>query len=249
MGPLLFKEENGLLKKKSSSSAAVTPAVKKVIWDMYIGMGVQEAFCPLCGMNRIHQKTNSGFEAAHVIARKWFLPHAPRKGGAGKEQYDYTSSSAAAAGAASIYYLFPSCAACNNECADHCLLDYLYCRNRLAPLRRFIMAVFNTFTTEHQHELRTEERMAWLILDRLYGADRWKAGGGIQNAKAIYEIARVEQYHQLVQQTASLTKQLQEAAYAMTILVEADIKPRAVGASLFYPHLVVRDLQSPCPQH
>jgi hypothetical protein len=127
-----------------------------------------------------------------------------------------------------VYYLFPTCSSCNNLCRDYSIFDHLYCQNQLKSLRRMIMAVFNAFVTEHEHELHADDRMAWLVLDRLYGGGpngRWKAGGGIQNAKQIYEIARVEQYHQLVQQTTALSVKLQEVAVAMERLMTSEIKP------------------------
>jgi hypothetical protein len=201
-------------RRNGADGLTVTPALKKAIWDMYIGIGVQEAFCPLCGTNRLNQRTNSGFEAAHIIANKWF--------------YAAGAAAATVTTASAVYYLFPSCSSCNNLCRDYSIFDYLYCQNQLKPLRRMIMAVFNAFVTEHEHELHAEDRMAWLVLDRLYGGGpngRWKAGGGIQNAKQIYEIARVEQYHCLVQQTAALTRQLQETATTMERLMTSEIKP------------------------
>jgi hypothetical protein len=213
--PLRLKKR----RRNGTEGLVVTPALKKAIWDLYIGIGIQEAFCPLCGTNRLNQRTNSGFEAAHIIANKWFYTGAAD--GNNTNRFEVTTASA-------VYYLFPTCSSCNNLCRDFSIFDYMYCQNQLKSLRKLIMAVFTAFVTEHEHELRAEDRMAWLVLDRLYGggpSGRWKAGGGIQNSKQIYEIARVEQYHQLVQQTASLSAKLQEAATAMERLMTSEIKP------------------------
>ncbi len=116
-------------------SQNITPTLKKAVWDLYIGPGIQYTSCPLCGLRQISQNANSGFQCAHVVARKYF----------DKESL-------------SSFYLFPSCSACNNECSDTCLLDYLWQRERLPQLRKLIMAVFNAFVSLHQHEIPVEEQ-------------------------------------------------------------------------------------------
>ncbi len=180
-----------------------TPALRKSIWELYIGFGVQEATCPLCGLYKINQSINSAFEAAHVVARKFM------------DDEDTLS----------VYYLFPSCAVCNNECRDQCIFDFLYNRQRHIPLKRMIMAIFNAYVAQHDHELAMESRMAWMILARLYGKQRYPAGGGIVNEKAIYEIARAAQYAQLVEKGAKLVRELENNALHMRQLLECDIKP------------------------
>lgn len=185
--------------KKNYSTAS--PALKKASWDIYVGIGKQETLCGLCGLNRIQNNVNSGFEGAHIIA-KGFLTE------------DLT-----------IYYLYPSCSVCNNECKNLCVLDFLYARQRIAELRKMIMIIYKRYVLEHEHELNVQDRMAWLILDHLYGPKRFPAGGGIQNTKQIYEIARTEQYQFLMEQSAELERQLGEIQMQRIWLVEAEIKP------------------------
>lgn len=185
--------------KKSSNNA--TPALKKIIWDMYVGIGKQEALCGLCGINRIKNNTNSGFEAAHVVARGFLTE-------------DLT-----------VYYLYPSCSVCNNECKELCVFDFLYARQRIVELRKAIMIIYKRYTMEHEHELEPQDRLAHLILDHLYGPKRFPAGGGIQNTKQIYEIARSEQYEYLREQTMQLERQLGEIQMQRIWLWDVAIKP------------------------
>lgn len=188
--------------KGSSSSSAVTKTLKRQSWELFIGIFVQETFCLLCGVNVISRKANSGFEACHIVARRWFY---------GQEL--------------TAYHLFPGCSACNNDASDICLLDYLYGRRRLTQLKRMILAIFNAYCAQYEHELHKDSKLAWLVLDRLYGPSKFPAGGGICNTKQIYEIARVEQYEQLVKRAAAIHKQQEEVCREMSLVLEAEIKP------------------------
>jgi len=182
-------------------SARITPALKQQIWTFYIGSSIQETPCPLCGLYKIYNNVNSGFEAAHVVARK-FNPSE-----------------------LNAYYLYPSCSACNNECSDMCLLDYLWARGRFASLRKMITSIYAHFLEEHDRELRNEDRFAWKILDHLYGPLRFKSGGGIQNTRQIYELARVEQHLVLVEKAKVLAQKQEDVAKEMRLLMEGEIKP------------------------
>jgi len=181
-------------------------SLKRAVWDMYVGPGVKETLCLLCGIHQINSNLNSGFEAAHVIARKWFA----------NEKL-------------SVFYLMPSCKSCNNECGDLCILDYLFVCSRIAALRRVIMTIYNAFLTLHIHELAPAERMAWRVMEHLYGPSRFPINGSIVNTKAIYEIARVEQHAALVQEAAQLAAQQQALSIQMRALMEADIRPMKFG--------------------
>lgn len=181
--------------------SSASPTLRKAIWEMYIGVGIKEAICPLCGLNRIQGNVNSGFECAHVVARNWMTEEL------------------------SVYYMFPSCTVCNNECREMCVLDFLYVRQRIVPLRRIVMAIYQRYVVEYEHELAVENRMIHLILDHLYGPRRFPAGGGIQNRKQIYEIARTEQYQWLLERGAQLEKQLGEIQTQRRGLLEENIKP------------------------
>lgn len=185
--------------KKASSN--ITPALKKAVWDFYMGIGVQKALCSMCGINTLLANTNSGFECAHVVARNFFYEDL------------------------NVYYLFPSCSVCNNQCREMCVWDFLYVRGRLGPLRKAIMAIYTAYLVEHEHELAPQDRMAHLILDHLYGQKRFPLKGGIENTRQIYEIARIAQYEYLREQSAALERQLEEIQIQRRQLMEADIKP------------------------
>lgn len=186
-------------------SKNVTPTLKRAIWDLHIGAGVREALCPLCGVHKIYATQNSGFEAAHVVARKFFV------------------------GELNVFSLVPSCAPCNNECDNTCVLDFLWVRARLGPLRQIIMVIYRAFVTHHAHELAQQDRMAWRVLEHLYGPARYGAGGGIINTKAIYEVARVEECAALTEEMARLAAQQQRLTFQLKSLMEAEIKPMKFG--------------------
>lgn len=180
---------------------SVSSSLKHAVWDTYIGIGVQKALCQLCLLRTIHSNVNSGFECAHIVARV-HLNESP-----------------------TIYYLYPSCEVCNNQCRNDCIFDFLWARNRLAPLRKALLAVFKHYVTEHEHELAVQDRMIHLVLDTLYGSQHFPLGGGIVNKKQIYEIARVEQYEDLLNESNELEKRLLLLHQQRKNLMEAEIKP------------------------
>ena len=56
----------------------ISATLRQQIWDIYIGIGLKSAQCPLCGLKTIYNtQKNSGFEAAHIIADKWFTNDMP----------------------------------------------------------------------------------------------------------------------------------------------------------------------------
>lgn len=179
----------------------VSVALKRAIWDMYIGMGVQKTFCPICGINQISNNVNSGFEAAHVVARRYF------------------------SGEMNVYYAYPSCSSCNNQCEDLCLLDFFYVRNNLHALRQFIMKVYQCYLIEHSHHLALEDRYSWRIIHHLYGPERFLTGGGIINTKAIYEIARVEELHLLTAEVCEVSKRLKDISDRLCVVSQTKILP------------------------
>ena len=178
----------------------ITPVLKRQCWERNIGIGILEAYCPLCGHNKIYNNVNSGFEVAHVVASKYL-------------NEDLT-----------LLYAFPSCSACNNECADLCIFDFLYCRGRLKQLKKLIMSMYELFLLSHGDELAAQDCMAWKVIDHLYGAKRFPAGGGIQNRKQILELARIEQYNLMSKEAAALAKKLARIGQEMTDLMESKIE-------------------------
>jgi hypothetical protein len=196
---------DSFVKPQSKGCKNITPALKRAIWDMHVGPGVKQIKCLLCGINEIYQTQNSGFDGAHIVARKYFADDL------------------------SVFYVIPSCKVCNNECDNMCVLDFLWVRNRIAALRRIIMTLYDAFVAQHEHELQHKDRMAWRVLEHLYGPTRFPLGGGIQNTKAIYEIARAEQMTSILAQSAALAQKQQALAIQLRELTESEIKPMRFG--------------------
>ena len=80
----------------------------------------------------------------------------------------------------------------------------------------------------HEHELNHLDSMAWKVLDHLYGPQRFPAGGGIQNRKQIYEIARFKQYEELVKEASELALKQEINAKRIKDLMDSDIKPMKI---------------------
>lgn len=181
----MLKQEGSSLLKKFKSN--IPSDLRHAIWDVYIGRGYKTRPCPLCGVNQLMRNTNSGFEAAHMVADKFM---------SGTQEL-------------SIYYLFPSCSSCNNECRTQCILDFLFCRLRYKELRSLICAVCTLYREENT-ELDMKHRLWPYILKTLYGSERFKSGGGLVNENRIYEIAEQEQRKFLANELARLSLREQQ---------------------------------------
>ncbi len=90
------------------------------------------------------------------------------------------------------------------------------------------MAIYNAYLEVHADTLSTEDKMIWKVLDHLYGPERFKAGGGLQNTRQVYEIARECQYTALVEEAALLAKKMDTVAQQMKRLLEYEIKPNRI---------------------
>ena len=179
----------------------ITSNLRRQVWDLYIGVGTKTALCPLCGINRIsNYESNGGFEACHIVASKFF-------------HFDL-----------SVYYLFPGCSTCNNDCSSMCLLDFLWCRGRITPLKNLISCVFNTFINEHTNDLKPEDLLAHKIIEHLYGENRFPSGGGVKNTHQIYEVARLVHYQELIEEGAQLAKKQKQNMESLTLLMECKIQ-------------------------
>jgi hypothetical protein len=116
------------------------------------------------------------------------------------------------------------CSSCNNECSSLCLLDFLWCRGRITPLRNLMSCVFNTFINEHKNDMKPIDLQGHKIIEHLYGENRFPAGGGIKNTQQIYEVARLVHYQELIEEGAQLSKKLKENAESLTLLMESKIQ-------------------------
>ena len=189
------------MKKPRAVGDTITSNLKRAVWDVHVGSGIKEATCQLCGIRKIYAVQNSGFECAHIVARKW-LANEPL----------------------TIYYLYPSCTVCNNECASLCLLDYLYVRERIAPLRRLIMSLYECYVTEHKHELAQDQRQAQLVIRHLYARPEFLEGG-LQNVKQVCELARQEQLELLRERISGVVAELGALTAQIKTVADAEIKP------------------------
>lgn len=183
----------------------VSATLKYAIWDLYIGSSVKKTVCPICNVNVLTRNENSGYEAAHIIARRFFV------------------------GDLSVYYAYPTCNVCNNQCVDMCLIDFMYIRGNLHALRKFIVSIYRAYICEFEHTLALEDRYSWRILQHLYGSERFSAGGGIENTKAIYEIARTEELHLLTEEAERTAKKLREISDKMCVVAQTKILPTKFG--------------------
>ena len=174
--------DNFLKKRKTS----ITPALRKAVWDLHIGMGVTEAVCPLCNLNRIYRNTNSGFEAAHIVPDKWMVDDK-----------------------LTTLHLFPSCSGCNNDCGTLNIFDYLWCRGFHDVLRRMIWAIFGQYIRERPQEKNSQ---AWKVLDHLYGRERYPTEGYIVNCTGIYRLATAVQIQKVSDESTELAAQLKTNA-------------------------------------
>lgn len=168
----------------------------------YIGPGIKDTVCPLCHTYKIEISTNSGFHAGHIVSAKYVIEDK-----------------------LNIFHVYPCCAACNSECSDLCMFDYLFCRQRIHALKRLITSIYKVFMEENGHMLTPEHCLIWMVLEKLYGQKRYPAGGFIVNTKAIYEIARGEQLALLSEELTRQTEKLVKLSKEYQLVASAEIKP------------------------
>lgn len=178
----------------------LTNEVRRLIWQTHMPPGSKDGTCPICNEIPIQSaSTKAGFEAAHIIAYKF-------------NTFD-----------TSVLYLYPSCKTCNNACEDECLLDYMWSHHKYENLRRLMQSVYNAYMAMNP-DLTGEEVLLWRVMERLYGYDRWKAGGGIVNEIPIYTLARSEHMRMLNERIQTQTRLLERYAAEMRLVAEAQIR-------------------------
>lgn len=185
--------------KKSRKN--ISDVLRNAIWETFLGIGIKQAVCPMCGITKIYKNTNSGFECCHIVAFKY------------SNDEDV-----------SVLYYIPGCSICNNECKDLCILDFIYGRGRIKQLKNIMLIIYDTFVMLHGDELNQHDNMAWKVLDYLYGPKRYPIGGGIQNRQQIYEMIRLEQYKRLVKRASELALEMEINSKRMEDLMNSDIK-------------------------
>jgi hypothetical protein len=214
MKRFLFDEKSVEFKQvKKLKNQKISPILRRRIWEVYIGFGVKVTNCPLCDFNEIKNfDQNSGFQACHIVADN-FLEE----------------------GNLNVFYLFPGCQACNVECSDLCLFDFLYNRFRFKQLANMIKSVCKLFKVQTADSFSDFETTYCNILDNLYGFKRFPAGGGITCRKSIYEYARSIEILEVNKTLAKLYKDVEEMSKYLKVVCETEIKPEKllVSESIF----------------
>lgn len=86
------------------------------------------------------------------------------------------------------------------------------------------MSMYDLFLLSHGDELAEQDRMAWKVIEHLYGSRKFPAGGGLVNRKQILELCRMEQYRVLAKESAKLAKKLAQLGQDMSDLMECKIE-------------------------
>lgn len=180
--------------------------MRRLVWEMYFGDSRSSGLCPLCNKTLIAKDLNSGQQDAHIISRQ-------------KLYRDQVKESK--------YYIIPSCAACNNLTGTHSVFDYLWCLERSHQLRTILKIIYTTYLRDYEDSLPAmgHERMIWNVLESLYGKQRFPlSGGGITNAKPIYEFARTIQGELLREEATRIAKESLRVATLMEQCWAGEIK-------------------------
>lgn len=196
----MIKREKKRIKRIQQQN--ITPALKKAVWDMYVGTNTNEALCFLCGRAKLYKSKNSGWEAAHIVARRWFIGQLNR------------------------YAVVPSCQSCNNECSDMCVFDYLFGRRRYGSIRKIAWAIYSGYLEEYPEEVESFDFMAWRLIYNLFGKETYPVGGGIQSEKRIYEIIRSYQAKVLGQEIVELSQKIREKTKLVELVYNSKIDKR-----------------------
>ena len=180
-------DSNSATLKRKKPRVGISLDVQKQVWDIHIGTGKKTAPCPLCGERQIEcPSKRCGLECAHIVASK-FAPDKP-----------------------SPLSLFPSCSACNNRCEDDCILDFLFKTGRHAELERLIRSVHSYFCMLNPDQ-PSERLLMPVVIDTLYGFERFKAGGGIHHDVEIGQFAKMVHAKKNMEDQKALHAKLSES--------------------------------------
>lgn len=178
--------------QKKRRRQAITPDIRRSVWQTHMPPNCRTAKCPVCKENNINgTHTKAGFECAHIVADKYMTKKQPLN----------------------PLYLYPTCAACNSACEDDCLLDFLWQQHRHQALQEMMRSIHRTYVSTNQW-LGSEERVMWRVMKKLYGYETFPSGGGIINEIPIYRLAQAVELE-------DLTKQLQETQLTLGRLSES----------------------------
>jgi len=160
-------EEIRLFSKKRKQTTRVSKTLRISIWDMYAGPNNSGMKCMTCNRVELNRTQVKSYEAGHIVAETFHTKKPCR------------------------FDLIPMCPACNNQCSDICVFDYLLARERYKVLSKIIRAIYHAFEEQNPSQFKDEfNSEAWRVLQHFYGGTQFLAGGGLQNERQIYNIAK-----------------------------------------------------------
>ena len=192
-------------KRVRHDKEAVSSNLKRLMWDLHVGMHIKSVSCFGCGRKTLYFDKRADWEASHVVARHWF-----------KKNQD-------TCGALTKYDLVPLCRACNLSMRTQCLWEWLYEHGRIKQLKRLCHNIYKIYTEEHAQETYTYKEVCWrLILEHLHGQRRFPNGGVISqdNYGAIRDILKLHQQQQLEHDMKELIQHLGQKRRLMQTLLE-----------------------------
>ena len=170
---------------KKLISTRVSKSLRMSIWDMYAGPNKIEIKCMMCRRQVINRTQTRQWEAGHIVAQKFHTKKPCR------------------------YDLIPICPACNNQCSDICILDFLYGIERYDSLSRIIRSIYKAFREENPEQFQDEfDSEAWKVLQHLYDGLQFRIGGGLQNKRHIYNFTKELQCQDEWEIIAKYTKKI-----------------------------------------
>ena len=173
---------------KTQESTRVSKGLRLSVWDMYVGTNKTTYNCFLCGRAELHKTLTKQWEACHIVAKTFHTKQPTR------------------------YDLLPGCPACNNECSNLCIFDYLWIRERYKQLKNIIKIIYKTYEEEHPESLEDDfEGEAWKLFQDLYGGKKFSAGGGIYNETSIYNFIKSVQIKDEYEKIKKYTRKIRES--------------------------------------
>lgn len=161
---------NNFLQDKPLESTAVSKTLRLSVWDMFAGPNKTKIKCFMCGRHELNKTQAKQWDASHIVARHYHRRKPCR------------------------FDLIPACPACNNECSDMTIFDFLWVRERYTQLGKIIRSIYKAFREESPERFEDEfNSEAWLVLQHFYAGKHFLSGGGIVNQRQIFNFVKTIQ--------------------------------------------------------